>query len=266
MSLKIAYLGIDLLQCALRTALEQGCQVLKVYTCPTDNVTEFNTGVLALARDNGIPVSLERVREADLAWLAGQGCQLLLCGGYYHRLPVTGAFPMVNIHPAPLPRFRGAWPMPVMLLRGERRGGVALHKVAADFDTGDLLLEEEFPLPPDATLADYMGQVERVLPGMVRQLLRELPALLDSARPQGEGAYWPCPTEADWTITPETPASGADAILRAFFGYECLYRAGGRAFELIGGRVFPQPGPEGGFPVRGGWIRAPRVRELKGHG
>lgn len=45
MSLKIAYLGIDLLEGALRAALEQGCRVLKVYTCRTDNVTEFNTGV-----------------------------------------------------------------------------------------------------------------------------------------------------------------------------------------------------------------------------
>lgn len=266
MSLKIAYLGIDLLQCALRAALEADSQVLKIYTCKTDNVTEFNTGILETARARGIPASLEPVTGEDLAWLAGQGCQLLLCGGYYHRLPVTEAFPMVNIHPAPLPQFRGVWPMPVMLLRGERRGGVALHKMEETFDTGDLLLEEAFPLAPDATLADYMAQVERVLPGMVQRLLRQLPDLLAGARPQGEGRYWPCPTPADWTITPETPARRADAVLRAFYGYECIYRTGERAFELIGGRVSRQPGPGPRFPVTGGWVCAPRVRELNGDG
>ncbi len=266
MSLKIAYLGIDLLQCALCTALEENCQVLKVFTCRTDNVTEFNTGILETAGRHGIPVGLEPVTEADLTWLAERGCQLLLCGGYYHRLPLTDAFPMVNIHPAPLPRFRGAWPMPVMLLRGERRGGVVLHKMEETFDTGDLLLEESFPLAPDATLADYMAQVERLLPDMVRLLLRQLPVLLASARAQGEGTFWPCPTRVDWTITPEMPAARADAILRAFYGYECIYRTEERSFELIGGRVFQRPGPGTSFPVDGGWICAPRVRELTDDG
>lgn len=266
MSLKIAYLGIDLLEGALRAALEQGCRVLKVYTCRTDNVTEFNTGVQALARANGIPVGLGRVSGEELARLAGQGCGLLLCGGYYHRLPVTGAFPMVNIHPAPLPEYRGAWPMPAMLLRGERRGCVTFHRISEDFDAGDVLLEEGFPLAPEATLYDYMARVQGLLPGMVSRLLRELPALLEGARPQGEGRCLPCPTEADWTITPDMPAARADAVLRAFYGYECLYRAGGRAYELIGGRVYPEPGPEPRFPVLGGWIRAPRARELCGHG
>ena len=262
MSLKIAYLGIDLLHSALRTVLQEDCRVLKLFTCATDNVTEFNTEVLETARAHRIPVSLKPVAAEDLAWLAEQGCELLLCGGYYHRLPITEAFPMVNIHPAPLPAFRGPWPMPVMLLRGERRGGVAMHKMEATFDTGDLLLEETFPLSSTATLADYMAQVEALLPGMVRRLLREMPALLANARPQGEGTYWPCPTEKDWTITPEMPAAQADTILRAFYGYECVYRAGTRAYELIGGRVLREPGAGPSFPVDGGWVCAPRVRKL----
>ena len=73
MNRKIAYLGIDLLQCALQTVLEEGCQVLKVFTCRTDNVTEFNTGVLEMARVHNIPISLEPVTPADLDWLAEQG-------------------------------------------------------------------------------------------------------------------------------------------------------------------------------------------------
>lgn len=262
--MKIAYLGIDVLECALRTALEEGCQVLKLFTCRTDNVTEFHTGVCELARANGIPVSLEPVGKRELAELAEHGCELLLCGGYYHRLPLTQAFPMVNIHPAPLPGYRGAWPMPVLLLQGARQGGVVLHRMARSFDTGDVVLEASFPLDPRDTLGDYMAKVEAVLPGMVRRLLRELPELLAAARPQGEGTYWPCPTQADWTITPDTPLGKADAILRAFWGYECVYDEGTRRLELIGGRAAAQPPGAGPcFPVDGGWIWAPRVRELE---
>lgn len=259
--MKIAYLGIDLLHCALDAVLAEGCEVLRLFSCETDNVTEFNTAVLSTARDRGIPATLAPITKTDLAQLAAQGCQLLLCAGYYHRVPVTDRFPMVNIHPAPLPRFRGAWPMPHMLLQGEAEGGVVLHKMARDFDAGDILLDASFPLSPADTLADYMAKTEAAVPGLVSRLIRELPRLLAAARPQVEGTYWPCPTEADWTVTPEMPVETADRVLRAFYGYECVYRSGNRRFELIGGRALP--GAESPFPVRGGAILAKSVRELE---
>ena len=261
--MKIAYLGIDLLRCALEAALAEGCEVLRLFSCETDNVTEFNTAVLSAARDRGIPVTLSPITKTDLAQLAAQGCQLLLCAGYYHKVPVTDDFPMVNLHPAPLPRFRGAWPMPCMLLRGEAEGGVVLHKMARDFDAGDILLETSFPLSPADTLKDYMAKTEEAAPGLVSRLIRELPALLELARPQGAGTYWPCPTEADWTVTPEMTAEAADRVLRAFFGYECVYRSGDRRFELIGGRAVA--GAESPFPVRGGAILARSARELEAY-
>lgn len=55
--MKIAYVGIDLLKCVLDTVLDSGCEVIKLFTCHTDNVTEFNTGVIDSARRAGIPYS-----------------------------------------------------------------------------------------------------------------------------------------------------------------------------------------------------------------
>ena len=57
--MKIAYVGIDLLKCVLDTVLDSGCEVIKLFTCHTDNVTEFNTGVIDSARRAGIPYTLE---------------------------------------------------------------------------------------------------------------------------------------------------------------------------------------------------------------
>ena len=259
--MKVAYVGIDLLKGALDAVLECGCDVLRLFSCPTDNVTEFNTEVLATARRAGIPHTLKRLARRDLDDLAQRGCELLLCAGYYYRLPLTEAFAMVNVHPAPLPECRGGWPMPVMLLRGEREGGVTLHKLAQEFDTGDILLGERFELRPDDTLSDYMARVERLLPGMVERLLSELPELMRAARPQGEGRYLPMPTEADWTVTPDMGVEQADAVLRAFYGYECIYRDSARAFELIGGRATADAAPSG-LPVRGGCVHARIVREI----
>ena len=87
--MKIAYLGLDFLRSALDAALREGCEVLKIFTCPADNVTEFNLAVRETARREAIPLSMERLRARDLAQLRQAGCELLLCAGYYYRVPVT---------------------------------------------------------------------------------------------------------------------------------------------------------------------------------
>lgn len=260
--MKIAYLGIDLLKPVLDALLEERCQVLKLFTCPVDNVTETNTAVLQAAEELGIPYTLSRITAADLEELAVQGCELLVCAGYYYRAPVTEAFPMVNFHPTPLPVGRGSWPMPRLILEGAEYGGVTAHKMAADFDAGDILLQERFPLDRREDHRSYMEKVYERIPDMVRALVRGLPQVLAGARPQGAGEYWALPTEEDWTVTPDMDAVQADRILRAFYGYECVYRDGARRTELIGGRVVFGGAAGSGFPLRGGYVAAERVRAL----
>lgn len=262
--MKIAYLGIDLLKPVLDAFLCEQCRVLKLFTCPVDNVTETNTAVIQTAEALGIPYTQERITAADLEELAEQGCELLVCAGYYYRAPITDAFPMVNFHPTPLPVGRGSWPMPRLILEEAEYGGVTAHKMAADFDTGDILLREHFRLDGREDHRTYMEKVYEKIPAMVHKLVRGLPEVLAGAWPQGVGEYWPLPTEADWTVASDMAALQADRILRAFYGYECVYRDGMRRTEMIGGRVvFGDPAGHS-FPLRGGYVTAERVRALKG--
>ena len=260
--MKIAYLGIDLLKPVLDALLKENCHVLKLFTCPVDNVTEFNTAVIKTAEKNGIPYTLDRITAADLEELAAQGCELLVCAGYYYRAPVTGAFPMVNFHPTPLPIGRGSWPMPRLILERAEFGGVTAHKMAAEFDTGEILLRERFPLDGREDHQTYMEKVYEKVPGMVHALVHDLPLVLENAQPQGAGEYWPLPTEADWTITPDMAAAQADLILRAFYGYECVFSDGVKRTELIKGRVIFGESEGQPFPVQGGCIIAQKTRAL----
>lgn len=260
--MKIAYLGIDLLHPVLRSLLDGGCEILKIFTCQTDNVTEFNTEVIRTAKENGIPYTKKRITDLDIKALSGAGCGLLVCAGYYHRIPVREDFPMVNFHPAPLPLGRGAWPMPWIILKKIDVGGITVHKITEKLDAGDILLQETFPVDPKETLVTYMDKVSVRIPAMVERLLKDFPALWENARPQGEGVYWEPPASARWTVRAQMSAAEADTILRAFYGYECLYEKEGRLTELIGGRVIfgEEDGQE--FPLRGGYIEAEKRRGL----
>ena len=260
--MKIAYLGIDLLKPVLDALLAEGCEVLELFTCPVDNVTETNTAVIRTAAERSIPCTLERIRAADLDRLARAGCELLVCAGYYYRAPVTEVFPMVNFHPTALPVGRGSWPMPRLILEGARSGGVTAHKMAAQFDTGEILLQERFPLDEREDHQTYMEKVYGKIPAMVHTLVDDLPDVLSNAQPQGPGEYWLLPREEDWTVGPDMGAAQADRILRAFYGYECVYRDGARRTELIGGRLVPGDPAGEPFPVRGGYITAERIRVL----
>lgn len=260
--MKIAYLGIDLLIPVLHALLREGCTIQKIFTCPTDNVTEFNTAVMETARIHNIPYTMERITAGDIAHLQEDGCEMLVCAGYYYRVPVSETLPMVNFHPSSLPVGRGSWPMPIIILRGLSVGGITAHKMDRDFDTGDILIQERFPINPKENHQTYMDKVYARIPDMVHRLVTNLPVLLKNAQPQGEGDYWPAPTAADWTITPEMGAEQADLILRAFYGYECIYLSENHRTELIGGRFISGDNAGREFPVRDGYIVADKVRNL----
>lgn len=272
--MKIAYAGIDLFYPALETIINQGCEIIKIYTCETDNETEFNLQVIAAARRLGTQWTTQRMVPADIAWLKDQGCEAFICAGYYYRIPVDEALPMVNIHPSLLPVGRGSWPMPVTILKGLKVSGVTIHKMAEDFDTGDILLQQDFGVAPDETLATFMDKVHGILPDMVRQLLKDFYLLYENARPQGDGDYWPAPGPSDWTVTGDMDPEQADRILRAFYGYDCIYENAGRRWLLLRGRlILPEAGAtqgtgaaclEGGLdlPFKDGFIRAEYAKEL----
>ena len=175
--MKAAYIGIDLLYPALPALAEAGCEIMKIFTCNTDNITEFNTRICGYAYENGIPLQKEPVRKEDLCELLDAGCELVLCGGYYFRLPVLEELRMVNIHPSLLPVGRGAWPMPVTIRKGLSYSGVTFHKLTEALDAGDILLQQRFPVSPGETLQSLTAKQQALLPRMVGTLCRELDEL-----------------------------------------------------------------------------------------
>ena len=265
--MKIAYLGYDIL-CECLFALEKaGCEIMEVFTCPTDNVFEFNHRICEYAHRRGIPCTVDPISLADLLRLSNAGCQAIFCAGYFYKIPVTGCdLPMVNVHPALLPDGRGAWPMPVQILRQMPQGGVTLHKVAEQWDAGDILLQKAFPIAPGDDLEVVTGKVIRVAAELCTYMALHFEEVWKQATPQGTGSYWPCPQKEDYTITPETSPEKIDRILRAFYGFDCYLKDSNREIQIVRGRFFPQPHqmPFGqSFPLANGgtgyWVQGGRI-------
>ena len=271
--MRIAYLGYDILSPCLRALEESGCTVLGVFSFPTDNEFEFNRELRRFARERGIPFTEWPIGPEDIRRLRAAGCEAAFCGGYLHRVPVDHSLPMVNIHPSLLPVGRGAWPMPVTILRGLTESGVTLHKMEAEFDTGDILLQRAFPVGPEDNLETVTDQVRTVAADLCRRMAADFDRIWAAGHPQGAGEYWPCPQKPDHTITAATPPRETERILRAFFGFDCYLRTEEAEYRIVRGVFRPEarPGPFGAvelrpdgtrrYAVRGGVIETAAERE-----
>ncbi len=261
--MKIAYIGIDLFYPALEILFNLGYEIAEIFTCETDNVTEFNVKIIEFAQKNKIPYTKQRITVSDIERLKEKECSFAICAGYYYKIPVDSKFPMLNIHPSLLPVGRGSWPMPQTILKGMKKSGVTFHKIAEDFDTGDILLQKEFEVSEDENLKSFMEKAYNCLPEMLEELTFDFERLYSNATPQPQGEYWAAPEEKDYTITPDMFAKEADLILRAFLGYECIYKKGSKKFALLGGKLIESvDDKESEFSVKGGYIIYNRMWEI----
>lgn len=263
----VAFAGFDLFDIALESLLLENCKIQEIFTCRVDGEFETNSHVIQIADRFKIPYHLDPVSQYDLERLKKNGCDLFLSAGYYHKFPVIEGLPMVNIHPSLLPEGRGAWPLPVMILNGEKRAGVSFHRIRDQFDTGEILLQKAFPIEEKDTLEDITQKVRDHIPHMIHILCTNLEQLYEKAESQIGGSYWKCPKEEEWAIRQEMTVEEADRILRAFYGFGCVYEAEGKRWQVVKGRAFPSSSAmilaeKYVFPLKNGWIAAVSAKEL----
>ncbi len=102
-----------------------------------------------------------------------------------------GAHGCLNFHPAPLPDMRGLGGYNVAILEDWPEWGVSAHFVDAEFDTGDVVRVDRFPIERERETAlslDFRSQAK--LLDLFRWTADELAAGRELPRaPQGDGRY-----------------------------------------------------------------------------
>jgi len=116
---------------------------------------------LLQAEDVNGEAALERIRAARPEAVA-------VCAfGRLIREPLLSEWPMLNVHPSLLPRWRGAAPIERAIMAGDERTGVSVMRVAAGLDSGPVALREAVPIAPED---DFEGLSDK-LAGLGGELL-----------------------------------------------------------------------------------------------
>jgi len=132
------------------------------------------------ARAHGIPFErignpnaaefVESVRKRSADLIVSVACPYILKEALL-SLPPRGC---VNIHHAPLPRYKGMMPTFWQMYHGEKTVGVTVHLMAAKVDEGSALLQEELAIEPGETLDHLIRRSKRHGAHCMARVLRQV--------------------------------------------------------------------------------------------
>jgi len=202
---------------ALQWLVNEGAEVAAVVAGEPADFTADEQRVDLVARRHGLALtSYEELSAAPPA-----GVDLVISFLFWKRIrePILslGRIGCLNFHPAPLPDIRGLGGYNVAVLEGMTAWGVSCHYVDADFDTGDLVEVERFPIDAESSTALSVDiESQEHMFGLFQRVMRRVLAGEELARePQGQGRY--VGQDEFEALRRVQPGDDLDRKLRAFW-------------------------------------------------
>jgi len=138
---------------------------------------------------------VEAVRKRSADVIVSVACPYILKETLL-SLPPRGC---VNIHHAPLPRYKGMMPTFWQMYHGETAVGVTVHFMAAKVDEGAALLQEELAIEPGETSDHLIRRSKRHGAHCMARVLRQIESNSQVAvsLDLSKGSYFTFPTLAE---------------------------------------------------------------------
>src|SRR3989344_1177408 len=176
------------------------------------------TSVKLEAQKNNIEVS-HRMSDLDKSF------DIAILVAYGHIIPKTilqrPKFGFLNVHPPPLPKFRGPSPIYQTILNGDQKTGVTIIKLDKELDHGPIIAQVEIDVSPNET-HDSLATKLAILGANL--LIKTLPAYLDKSQKLQEQDHTKTTltekiTKEDGFIDLENPPDPQklDRMIRAFY-------------------------------------------------
>ena len=100
----------------------------------------------------------------------------------------------INLHGSLLPQYRGAAPINWAVINGEKETGVTTFKLKHEIDTGDILLQESFPIDENDTAGDVHDRMKEI---GARVLVETVKGIADGTLEERPQATVDSPTSED---------------------------------------------------------------------
>lgn len=171
-SLRIVFMGTpEFAVASLDALVKAGCNIVGVITAPDKpagrGMQLQQSAVKKYAAEHRLNVlQPEKLKNPEfLAELKSLKADLQIVVAF-RMLPeaVWNMPPMgsVNLHGSLLPQYRGAAPINWAVINGEKETGVTTFKLKHEIDTGDILLQESFPIGENETTGEVHDKMKEI--------------------------------------------------------------------------------------------------------
>ena len=188
-----ASIGFPSLEALLASAQDEVLAVVTQPDRPAGRKQQLTPcSVKLYAQERGIPVlSPEKVKDSlpELAALNADLFVVVAYGQYISRsvleLPQYGA---INLHPSLLPKYRGSSPIQWALANGDTETGVTILYVSEKMDAGDIILQRDLPIDPEATSATLEPVLAKAGAKLLMEAVEQIRAGTVQRHPQDDAA------------------------------------------------------------------------------
>src|SRR4030095_4904229 len=192
-TVRIVFMGTpEFAVASLDALIKAGYNIVGVMTAPDKpagrGIKMNESAVKKYAVEHGLKVlQPEKLKSADfLEELKSLNADLQVVVAFRMLPEVVWNMPRmgtVNLHGSLLPQYRGAAPINWAVMNGETSTGVTTFKLKQEIDTGNLLLQESFPIGEDENAGEVHDKMKiigaqllvRTVKGLVEGTLKERP-------------------------------------------------------------------------------------------
>ena len=192
-SLRIVFMGTpEFAVASLDALIKAGYNIVGVVTAPDKpagrGMKMNESAVKKYATEHGLKVlQPEKLRNPDfLEELKSLNADLQVVVAFRMLPEVVWNMPRmgtINLHGSLLPQYRGAAPINWAVMNGETSTGVTTFKLKQEIDTGNLLLQESFPIGEDESAGEVHDRMKdigaqllvKTVKGLVEGTLKETP-------------------------------------------------------------------------------------------
>lgn len=157
------------------------------------------------------------------------GFNLIACFPYKIPASISDILPTINIHPSPLPSYKGPHPLFWQLKHNEPYLGVSLHYVSPQWDSGDMISQQNIPRRNGSSSA----QLEQALSDLAVDLIIDTMAgknkRIESAP---EASYFSAPAATDFSLRTDWRVQHAYDFIRGTDNYSAIYTVSDPRFTL----------------------------------
>jgi methionyl-tRNA formyltransferase len=152
---------------------------------------------IKVLHQNGLdqPEFLDELRQQNLDLIISVAAPTI----FRKELIDLPRFGCINIHHAPLPKYRGMMPNFWQLYHGEKTVGITIHKINSKIDEGEIILQRQVPVKAVESLDELIKRTKRLgAHYMIEaiEMVRNGKVQCKENRPE-EGSYFSFPTKED---------------------------------------------------------------------